>query len=47
MLCDEARQMAKNIAMRATKGLTVILPQPMKALGQCAFLKEGHAPAAS
>ena len=43
-LCDEARQMVKNIAKRAAKGSTVILPQPMKALGWCVLLKEGHTP---
>ena len=32
-LCDEARQMVKNIAKRAAKGSTVIQPQPTKALG--------------
>ena len=45
-LCDEARQMAKNIVKRATKGLTMIPPQPTKALGQCALLKEGCTPTA-
>ena len=33
VLCDEAKQMVKNIAKRAAKGSTVIPPQPTKALG--------------
>ena len=32
-LCNEARQMAKNIVSRAANGSTVIPPQPTKALG--------------
>ena len=45
-LCDEARQMAKNITKRAVKGLltSVLENQPMKALGRCALLKEGCPP---
>ena len=45
-LCDEARQMAKNITKRAVKGLltSVLENQPTKALGWCALLKEGHPP---
>ena len=45
-LCDEARQMAKNIAKRAVKELltSVLENQPTKALGQRALLKEGHPP---
>ena len=45
-LCDEARQMAKNIAKRAVKGLltSVLENQPMKALGRRALLKEGRPP---
>ena len=45
-LCDEARQMAKNITKRAVKGLltSVLENQPMKALGQHALLKEGRPP---
>ena len=45
-LCDEARQMAKNIVKKAAKVSTVIPPQPTKALGQHALLKEGRTPAA-
>ena len=37
-LCDEARQMAKNITKRGVKGLLTSVP--MKALGQCALLKK-------
>ena len=46
-LCDEARQMAKNISKRVTKGLSTseTQAQPTKAPRRCALLKEGHAPA--
>ena len=45
-LCDEARQMAKNITKRAVKKLltSVLESQPTKALGRCALLKEGRPP---
>ena len=41
-LCDEANEMAKNIAKRAVKGLltSVLENQPTKALGRHALLKE-------
>ena len=45
-LCDESRQMAKNIAKKSAKGqltssTTQAQAQPAKALGHCALLKEG------
>ena len=45
-LCDEARQMAKNIIKRMVKGLltSVLENQPTKALGWHALLKEGCPP---
>ena len=45
-LCNEAKQMVKNIVKRATKGLSTFdtQAQPSKALGQCALLKEGCPP---
>lgn len=45
-LCDEARQMAKNISKRVTKGLSTseTQAQPTKAPGRRALLKEGYAP---
>ena len=47
-LCDKARQMVKNIEMRAMMGLStsVLETQPTKALGQHALLKEGCPPPA-
>ena len=47
VLCDEARQMVKDIAKRSAKGqltlsATQAQAQPVKALGCCALLKEGH-----
>ena len=46
-LCDEARQMAKNISKRVTKGLSTSEThnEPTRAPGRRALLKEGHAPA--
>ena len=46
-LCDEARQMAKNIVKRSAKGqltssTTEAQAQPMKALRCHALLKEGR-----
>ena len=48
-LCDEARQMAKSIAKKASKGLSALFTsetqaQPTKAPGWCALLKEGWPP---
>ena len=42
----QARQVAKNIAKRAVKGLltSVLENQPTKALGRRALLKEGRPP---
>ena len=45
-LCDESKQMAKNIAKRSAKGQltsssTQAQAQPTKALGHCTLLKEG------
>ena len=49
-LCDEARQMAKSMAKKASKGLSALFTsetqaQPTKAPGRCALLKEGRPPA--
>ena len=46
-LCDESRQMAKNIVKRSAKGQltsssTQAQAQPAKALGRRALLKEGR-----
>ena len=49
-LCNEARQMAKSIAKKASKGLSALFTsetqaQPTKAPGRRALLKEGRPPA--
>ena len=49
-LCNKARQMAKSIAKKASKGLSALFmsetqAQPTKAPGQRALLKEGWPPA--
>ena len=49
-LCDEARQMAKSITKKASKGLSALFTsetqaQPTKAPGWCTLLKEGRPPA--
>ena len=45
-LCDEAKQMVKNIAKRAMKGLSIsdTWAQTSKALGRSVLLKEGCSP---
>ena len=49
-LCNKARQMAKSMAKKASKGLSTLFtsetqPQPTKAPGQHTLLKEGWPPA--